>query len=159
MRRDMRSHLFRLVLGQYIEHKNPSNLRVHIWSNAVLWLSLVTLLSQFSAPIAVPMLGANIGAWWVLGSAIYWLSLDAGIPLLILVSTIAFAALPVVPWGPQDNWALGIALPLTTLVTAGLVALFSHIYHHEHAEYLKTGKKLKATLETTHAVLWGPFHF
>src|SRR6476646_3920414 len=116
MSRDMRSHLFGLVLRQYIEHKNPSNLRIHVWSNAVLWLSLTTLLSQIPAPIGVPVLGANIGTWWVIGSTVYWLSLDAGVSLLVLISTVAFAALPMVPWGPGNNWVIGIVLPITTLV-------------------------------------------
>src|SRR5689334_14109536 len=53
----MRRHLFALLLRQYIEHKNPANLRVHVLSNAVLWMSLCTLLSQIPAPVAVPLLG------------------------------------------------------------------------------------------------------
>src|SRR5262245_2489173 len=129
----MMSHLFGLVLRQYIEHKNPSNLRIHVWTNAVLWMSLSTLLSQIPAPITVPILGANIGAWWVIASAVYWISLDAGVSLLVLISTIAFAALPIVPWGPRDNRVMGVFLPITTVVSAGLVAMLSHIYHHEHA--------------------------
>src|SRR5690348_1198559 len=129
MSRDMKSHLFGLVLRQYIEHKNPFNLRIHVWSNAVLWLSLTTLLSQIPASIGVPVLGANIGAWWVIGAVLYWLSLDAGVALLVLLSSLAFLSLPIVPWGPHHNWLIGIVLPLTTLVTAGLIALLSHIYH------------------------------
>jgi hypothetical protein len=77
----------------------------------------------------------------------------------VLVSTLAFAALPIVPWGPGHHWVLGIGLPIATLVAAGLVALFSHIYHHEHAECLKTGRRLKDALETTHAVLWAVSFF
>jgi len=41
----------------------------------------------------------------------------------------------------------------------GLAAFFSHVYYHEHADYLKTDNHLRDGLETTHAVLWGPFHF
>src|SRR6185503_1355331 len=108
----MRSHLFQLVLRQYIEHKNPSNLRIHVWSNAVLWMSLATLLSQIPAPVGVPILGANVGAWWVIGSVVYWLSLDAAVALLVLAFSTAIVSVPMFPWGSQGNWTIGIALPI-----------------------------------------------
>ncbi len=41
----------------------------------------------------------------------------------------------------------------------GLTALFAHVYHHEHAEFLKSDDSARDALETAHAVIWGPFHF
>jgi L-gulonolactone oxidase len=155
----MRQHLFQLFLRQYIEHKNPANLHVHVWSNAVLWISLCTLLSRITAPATIPLLGANLGGWWIVASVIYWLRLDVVTPVLVLLWSVAFASLPLVPWGPQHGWIIGVAVPLVVFTLSGLVALFSHIYYHEHAEYLKTDNPLVDALETTHAVLWGPFHF
>jgi len=155
----MRQHLFELFLRQYIEHKNPANLRVHVLSNAVLWMSLCTLLSQIPAPVGVPVLGANIGAWWIVGSTIYWLPLDVVTPLLVLLWSAAFASVPLVPWGPEHGWIVGVAAPLVTLTVSGLASHLAHVYYHEHAEYLKTDNPLADGLKTTHAVLWGPFHF
>jgi len=57
-----------------------------------------------SAPVEIPLLGANIGAWWIIGSVAYWLT----------------------------------TVPLVIMTVSGLVAFFSHINYHEHAEYLKT---------------------
>src|SRR5438034_100545 len=155
----MRSHLFRMLLRQYIEHKDPANLRVHLWSNALMWMGLTTLLSQVPVPVAVPILGANLGAWWVVGSVIYWIPFDAGTSLIVLVFSVALASLPLFPWGPGASWIAGVVAPLITLNVGGLAAFFSHVYFHEHAEYLKSSNHLREGLETTHAVLWGPFHF
>jgi len=154
----MRSHLFQLLLRQYIEHRHPANVRVHVWTNAFLWLGLCTLLSQMPAPVEIPLLGANIGAWWIIGSVAYWLTIDVVTPLLVLAWSVAFASLPMFPWGPQHGWITGVAAPLVIMTVSGLVALFSHIYYHEHAEYLKTENPLADALKTTHAVLWGPFY-
>ncbi len=155
----MRSHLFRMLLRQYIEHKDPSNLRVHLWSNALMWIGLTTLLSHVPVPVAVPMLGANVGAWWVTLSVIYWMTFDPGVSLLVLSFSVVFASLPFFPWGPEADWNAGVVAPLIILNLGGLAAFLSHIYYHEHAEYLKTGNPLRDALETTHAVMWGPFHF
>jgi hypothetical protein len=58
----MNRHHLRFVLPQYIEHKTPSNLRLHLWTNIIGWLALTTALSQIPLPFAVPVLGANVGA-------------------------------------------------------------------------------------------------
>ena len=72
----MNRHHFRLVLRQWIEHQNPANLRLHVWSNAAAWLGLTTALSQVPVPVAVPLLGASVGAWFVALSVLYWLPAD-----------------------------------------------------------------------------------
>ena len=107
----------------------------------------------------LPLLGANVGAWWVVASVAYWLFLDVAVPLLVLAWSVAWAVLPVSPWGPGHGWLAGVVFPMAAMLIGGLSALYSHIYYHEHAEYLKTENKLRDSLETTHAVLWGPFHF
>src|SRR4051812_42041389 len=102
----MRSHLFRLLLRQYIEHKNPSNLRIHVWSNAVFWAGWTIALSQISVSIPVPFLGANLGAWWVAVSAVYWIPLDATVSGLVIAWSAALAAIPFIPWGPGHGWLI-----------------------------------------------------
>lgn len=154
----MREHLKRLVLRQYIEHQNPANIGLHIWSNLVLWAGWITILSQVPIALRIPFLGANLGAAWVVGSALYWFPLDAGVPLLVVLVSAVVAALPFVPWGPGHGLLSGIVLPAVALTLAGLSALFSHIFHHEHAAYLKGPDPFRDGLETAHAVLWGPFH-
>jgi hypothetical protein len=148
-----------LVLRQYAEHKDPGNLRLHVWSNALFWAGLITLLSQVPFPVAVPLFGSNLGAWWIVLSAIYWLALDPLVPWLLVGWSALWALLPGMPWGPGHGFLAGVVAPLAVSVFAGLAALFSHIFHHEHAEYLKTDKKLYDALETTHALLWGPAYF
>src|SRR5580698_10326345 len=75
----MNRHHLRFVLRQYIEHKNPSNLRLHVWTNGIGWLGLTTALSQVPLPFAVPalgVLGANLGAGYAALSVLYWLPVD-----------------------------------------------------------------------------------
>lgn len=57
----MRQHLFRLVLRQWIEHRDPDNLRLPAIINPIGWLALTTLLSQVPLPVGVPLLGDNLG--------------------------------------------------------------------------------------------------
>ena len=35
---------------------------------------------------------------------------------------------------------------------------FGHVYHHEHAEFLKGGSRVGALILATHALVWAPFH-
>ncbi|HEY2513829.1 MAG TPA: FAD-binding protein [Polyangiaceae bacterium] len=157
----MNRHHQRLVLRQYIEHKNPANRRLHVWTNAIAWLGFTTFLSQIPLPlpISVPVLGANVGAVFAALSVVYWLAADLLVSALVAALTLAWAALPFSPWGPGHGWLAGVVAPLAAFTAAGLTALFAHVYHHEHAEFLKGGRPLAEALETTHAVLWGPFHF
>ncbi len=60
---------------------------------------------------------------------------------------------------PGHGWLAGVVAPLVVFVAAGLTALYAHIYHHEHAEFLNGEPSSSDAIETTHAVLWGPFHF
>src|SRR4051812_17608772 len=96
----MNRHHLRFVLRQYIEHKNPENLRLHVWTNGIAWLGLTTALSQVSLPFAVPVLGANLGAGYVVLSLLYWLPADALVTAAVAALTMAWAALPFSPWGP-----------------------------------------------------------
>jgi hypothetical protein len=148
-----------LLLRQYIEHKNPDNLRIHVWLNAIFWAGWITLLSQVPIPVPIPLLGANLGALYVVASAVYWLAIDIGVPLLVILWSLFVAALPIVPWGPGHGWFSGVILPIATFTIAGLTAFYAHIYYHEHAGYLNTSDKTADALETAHAVFWGPFYF
>jgi uncharacterized membrane protein YGL010W len=155
----MNRHHLRFVLRQYIEHKDPSNLRLHLWTNAVAWLALTTALSQVPLPIAVPVLGANLGALFVVLSLLYWLPVDALVTAAVAALTAAWALLPFSPWGPGHGWLAGVAAPLLVFTAMGLTAYFAHVYYHEHGEFMKGDPPLRAALDTAHAVIWGPFHF
>ncbi len=155
----MNGHHLRFVLRQYIEHKDPENLRLHVWTNGVAWLGLTTALSQVPLPFGVPLLGANLGAAWVVLSLVYWLPVDVLVAAGVGALTAAWAALPFSPWGPGHGWLAGVVVPLLVFVAAGVTAHFAHVYHHEHAEFMKGDPPLRAALDTAHAVIWGPFHF
>src|SRR5690349_15248585 len=64
----MRTHLVSLLVRQYIEHKNAGNLRLHVWSSAVLWTGLLSVLAR----VDVPVLGVSAAWLWLAGSVIYW---------------------------------------------------------------------------------------
>jgi FAD binding domain/D-arabinono-1,4-lactone oxidase len=155
----MSEHHLRFVLRQWIEHKNPSNLRLHVWINGGGWLALTTLLSQIPIPVAVPLLGSNAGAWFTVLSVVYWLPVDALVSVAVGLLTVAWAVVPLAPWGPGHGWVLGVVLPLVVFTAMGLTALYAHIYYHEHADFMRGDEPLRAGLETAHAVVWGPFHF
>src|SRR5580704_15805776 len=155
----MNRHHQRFVLRQYIEHKTPANLRLHVWTHAVAWLGLTTALSQVPLPFPVPFLGANLGAAMTALSIAYWLPADGLVACGVGALTVAWAALPFSPWGPGHGWLAGVAAPLLAFVAMGVTAHFAHVYHHEHARFMRGGPALAAALQTTHAVVWGPFHF
>ena len=159
----MNRHHLRFVLRQYIAHKNPANLRLHLWTNAVAWLALVTALSQlplpFAMPVAVPVLGANAGAAFVVLSLLYWLPVDLLVTAGVAALTTAWAALPFSAWGPGHGWLAGVGAPLVAFTAMGVTAHYAHVYHHERAEFLKGDPRVRAALDSAHAVIWGVFHF
>jgi len=155
----MTRHHLRFVLRQYIEHKNPSNLRLHVWTNGIGWLALTTVLSQVPFPLRVPLLGANLGAAFTALSLVYWLPVDLLVTTGVAALTLAWAALPFSPWGPGHGWLAGIALPLLALAMTWVTAHYAHVYHHEHANFLKGGPPLGEALLAAHGAVWGPFHF
>lgn len=158
---ELTRHL-RFILRQYIEHKVPANLRLHLWTNALAWLALTTLLSQIPLPLAMPLLGArvaNAGAAWTVLSFLYWLPVDGVVAVGVTAMTTAWALLPFSPWGPGHGWLAGVVAPLLVFTAMGLTAFYAHVYHHEHAEFLKGDPPLRAALDATHAMIWGPFHF
>jgi FAD/FMN-containing dehydrogenase len=110
-------------------------------------------------PVAVPLLGASVGAWFVALSVLYWLPADALTAGMVGALSLGWALFPATLWGPGTGLWLGEALPLAVFVTAGLAARFAHIYYHEHATYFAGEQRGRAALETTHAVAFGPFHF
>jgi hypothetical protein len=154
----MNRHHLRFFLRQYIEHKNPRNLALHVWTSGVGWLGLATALSQVPVPLHVPILGENLGAAYVAVSVVYWLAVDPLVPIAVAALTLAWAALPFTPWGPGHGLFSGVALPLAVFTATSITAHFAHVYHHEHADFLKGDPPLRAGLDTAHAMLWGPFH-
>jgi hypothetical protein len=152
-------HLSPFVLRPYIEHKNASNLRLHLWAHAVGWLGLTTALSQVSLPFAVPVLGANLGAAFVAVSLVYWIPVDLLVAAGVAALTMAWTRVPFAPWGPGHGWLAGVALPLLVLSLALLTTHFGHVYHHEHAEFMKGDPPSRSALLTLHVILWGVFHF
>jgi hypothetical protein len=154
----MGGHHLRFVLRPYIEHKNPQNLSLHAWTGAVGWLGLTTVLSQVPVPLAVPVLGANLGAWFAALSILYWLPVDALVPAGVAALTAAWAIWPVSPWGPGHGFVAGVAVPLLALAAAGVTAHFSRVYHHEHAAFMKGDPVVRAVLHQAHAFFFAPFH-
>jgi FAD binding domain/D-arabinono-1,4-lactone oxidase len=155
----MTRHHLGFVLRQYIEHKNPSNLRLHVWTNGIGWLALTTLLSQVPLPLRLPVLGANLGALFTLLSLLYWLPVDLLVTASVAAATVAWASLPLSPWGPGHGWLVGVALPLLALAITWATAHYAHVYHHEHADFMRGGPPLRAAIDAAHGAAWGPFHF
>src|SRR5687768_12886379 len=118
----MNRHHLRFVLRQHIEHKNTSNLRLHVWTSAVGWLGLTTALSQvpLALPFEVPILGANLGTAFVVASLLYWISVDALVTTGVAALTVAWAALPFSWWGKaalgQGIFITEVTLPLVVFV-------------------------------------------
>jgi hypothetical protein len=155
----MNRHHRRLVLRPFIEHKVAANLRLHVWTSAIGWLALMTALSQVRVPVAVPVLGASLGAAAAGLSLVYWLPADALVTLGVAALTAAWATLPFSPWGPGHGWVAGVAAPVFVFGATCLTTHFAHVYHHEHAAFLKGDRGLPAAVQAAHALLWGPFHF
>ncbi len=154
----MNRHHLRFVLRQYIEHKNPANLRLHVWTNGIAWIGLTTALSQVRLPFALPLLGPNLGAAYVALSLLYWAAVDVVVTCAVAALTIAWALVPHSPWA-HGGWLDGVVVPLAAFAAMGFTAHFAHVYHHEHGDFMKGGPPLRAALDTIHAMIWGPFHF
>jgi hypothetical protein len=156
------------VLRQYVVHKNPANLRLHVWTHGIAWLALTTAVSQVPLPLSgvpvlgatgVPVLGANLGTAFVALSLLYWLSVDVLVAAGVVAGTVAWAALPGSPWGPGHGALVGVVLPLLVFATMAVIAHFGHVYHHEHAAFMKGDAPWSAALHAMHGAIWGPFHF
>jgi L-gulonolactone oxidase len=160
-----RRHL-RFVARQHIEHKDPSNLRIHVWTSAVAWLALTTALSQVPLPLPfeVPVLGSNLGAAFIIVSFLYWLPVDVLVPSAVAALTVAWAALPFSWWGRAASggghaWLWGVGVPLLVFGTMAVVAHFSHVYHHERGSFMKGASGWRKLVDGAHGLVWGPFHF
>ncbi len=155
----MTRHHARVLLRPYVEHKNRSNLRVHLWTTTIAWLALTTALSQIALPLPfLPAAAANVGAVFVVGSLLYWIFADVLATLVLAAITVAWALLPFSPWGPGHGW-LGVALPLVCLVSAEIGGRLAHVYYHERGAFLRGGSSHRATLDRAHDLLWAAFHF
>ena len=107
----MNRHHLRFVLRSYMERKSAPNFRLHAWTYAVGSIGLSTALSQVPLPVAVPVLGANLGAVSVALSLVYWLPADLLSTAGVAALTAAWTALPFTPWGPGHGWLAGVAAP------------------------------------------------
>jgi hypothetical protein len=145
------------VLRQHIEHKNASNLRLHVWTSGIAWLALTTLLSQIALPLPLPGMLANAGAVFVLASLLYWLSVDLVVVAAVASLSGAWMLMPRSPWGPGHGWSVP-AIALVVLIGTRIVERFSHIYYHERSAFLHGEPPLRAFGFRAHALLWAPFH-
>ena len=50
---------------------------------------------------------ALIAALWILGSVLYWARLTPGVSALVLAWSVAWSALPSIPWPPELAWMYG----------------------------------------------------
>lgn len=155
----MNRHHLRFVLRQTIEHRNPANVRIHLWTHSIGWLGLTTAMSQVPLPFGVPVLGANLGAAFVVLSVLYWLPVDALATAAVAALTVGFAALPFSPWGPGHSWLTGLVAPLAVFAIADLVGRYAHVFHHEHGAFMKGAPPLSAAVDEAHVTIWGAFHF
>jgi hypothetical protein len=147
------------LVRAYVEHKNPENLRLHVWTSALAWLALMTALSQIPLPFAVPLLGANLGALVVALSSLYWLSVDVLVAVAVATCAVIWAVVPFSSWGPGQGLVTGVLAPLLVFATMNATQALSHAYHHEHAEFLKGEPRIVAALRSLHAAICGPFQF
>jgi hypothetical protein len=145
--------MFRFVLRQYVEHKDSSNLRLHVWTYGASWLALTTLLSQ------IPLRFTNVGVAFTVLSLVYWLPVDALVTALVAIITTAWAVLPFSPWGPGHGWLAGVVAPVVVFTAMNVTARYGHVYYHEHAEFLNGAPPFRVALDTAHVLLWGCFHF
>jgi len=157
----MNAHHLRFVVRQYVEHKNRENLALHAWTNGVAWLALITILSQVALPVPfrVPLFGANLGTAFVAFSILYWLPVDALVTVGVAALSTAWVLLPFGPWGPGNGWLAGVGAPLAVFAATKVVDHYGHVYHHEHAEFMKGDPLIVGAMHTAHSALWGLFHF
>ncbi|HKO92447.1 MAG TPA: hypothetical protein VJU61_14900, partial [Polyangiaceae bacterium] len=155
----MNRHHLHFVLRQYIAHKDPQNLRLHMAVHGIGWLALTSALSQVPLPFALPLLGANLGAYFVALSFVYWLLADVLVTAFVVALTLAWAALPLSGWGPGHGFWGGVAIPLVTFVVMGAAAHLGNVYHHERGQFLKGAPPLRAAVDGLHVWIFGSFHF
>jgi hypothetical protein len=124
-------------------------------TSCVSWLALITAMSQVPLPFAGL---ATLAGVFVALSIAYWLSADLVTPCAVAALTAGFAALPRSPWGPNHGW-LGVAIPLVVFFAMRVIEHYAHVYHHEHAPFLKGDPPLTIALAFAHAAIFGPFHF
>ncbi len=148
-------HHLRHLLRVRLAHQVGANAKAHVLTSAVAWLSLVTLLSQVPLPVAVPLLGGNLGALLTLASLLYWLPVDPLAAVVVAALTVAWSRCPGGAWGPGHGWLAGVLAPVAVFASAKVAEHFAHVYHHDEAPFLGP-----ATLaERLHDGVWGPFHF
>ena len=166
----MNRHHLRFFLREFIAHENRSNLKLHVYTSAVAWLALTTLLSQVQVPLGLASSGSalgdavvarasNLGAAFTLLSVLYWMPVDRLVPFAVAALTTAWAALPFSPWGPGHGWLEGVALPLAVFAVMAITSHYAHVFHHEHGAFMKGDPPLLAAAHAAHAQLWAPFHY
>jgi hypothetical protein len=145
----------RFLLRSYLEHKSPAILRIHLVTSGIAWLAITTALSQVPLPVEVPVL-ANLGAVFVATAVLYWLAADLFVAAGVGSLTAGWAALS--PWWPAHGWTT-IFVALAVFAVTEVIAHYAHVYHHEHARFLKGDPPFARALDAAHAAIFGPFHF
>jgi hypothetical protein len=156
----MSRHPLRFVVRQRIEHRTVANLRLHAWTSVVTWLALLTALSQVALPLPrpIPLLGSNLAAALLVVSVLYWSRVDLLVTSAVAATSVAWAATPFSAWGPGHGWR-ALSWPLLVVVAMEIARRLSHVYHHEHAAFMKGEGRAASALHAAHAGVWGPFHY
>ena len=141
------SHHLALVARQSAEHRSPGLRRIHLLTNVLGWLCLMTALSALS-----PALAGGV----VLGSVLYMAGLDALTALLLGAALLAWRL--VVPWGSELGLGGGL-LALLAFAAVSLPALPAHVFYHERAAWLGAKERGPALVAGLHVVLFGAFVF
>lgn len=128
--------MYTRLLTQWILHRNPTNLHVHLGAYAVGWLSLLTALSQVPMPWGLPVVGAHLGTVALGLGVLAWAVIDLPVALGVGLLSVAWAALPGIPWGPGHGLA-GLIGPALGGLLAWAVTHSAHTYFHEHSLFLR----------------------
>jgi hypothetical protein len=147
----MRASHLRQLARQSAEHHGPGIRRVHLVTNVVGWLGLMTALSQ------VPLGPTNLGVALIVASVLYVAALDLLSAAIIGTLGAVWATFGV--WGPGSGWIAGVIVPLAAFSGFGGIALAAHVYYHERGSFLANETKAQHLSGTLHVIAFGAFEF
>lgn len=154
----LRTSLTPLAVAR-VAYRDRRGRRLHGALCLAAWLSLVTALSHLSLRAVglppIPVLGANAAALCVVVCTACWLVVDIASALVVLLLTLAWAAVPAVAWG-RDVGVVGLVAPTLGLVAATLGRYWVSAFYQADALRPRAMPHHEALAALT-ALLWGAF--